>query len=95
MQSILRNGDTVRIVTSKNTPISALDTNNKTGKQDQPSENIGMIKVKKEERIKKYNTTLWISLPDKPGQLGNVSSLIGQHKLNISNLEMVGKNPNY
>ena len=46
-------------------------------------------------QIKKYNTTLWISLPDKPGQLGNVSSLIGQHKLNISNLEMVGKNPNY
>ena len=55
-----------------------------------------MIRVKeKEEKIKKYNTTLWISLPDKPGQLGNVSSLIGQHKLNISNLEMAGKNPNY
>ena len=34
-------------------------------------------------------------MPDKPGQLGNVSSLIGQHKLNISNLEMAGKNPNY
>ena len=31
----------------------------------------------------------------KPGQLGNVSSLIGEHKLNISNLEMTGKNPNY
>ena len=51
--------------------------------------------LKKEKRIKKYNTTLWISLPDKPGQLGNVSSLIGEHKLNISNLEMAGKNPNY
>ena len=38
---------------------------------------------------------MWISLPDKPGQLGNVSSLIGEHKLNISNLEMAGKNPNY
>ena len=50
---------------------------------------------RKEERVKKYNTTLWISLPDKPGQLGNVSSLIGEHKLNISNLVMAGKNPNY
>ena len=46
-------------------------------------------------RIKKYNTTLWISLPDKPGQLGNVSSLIGEHKLNISNLVMAGKKPDY
>ena len=44
---------------------------------------------------KKYNTTLWMSLPDKPGQLGDISSLIGSHKLNISSLEMVGKNPNY
>ena len=36
-----------------------------------------------------------MSLPDKPGQLGDISSLIGSHKLNISNLEMAGKNPNY
>ena len=49
----------------------------------------------KQEISKKYNTTLWISLPDKPGQLGIVSSLIGEHKLNISNLEMVGKSPKY
>ena len=47
------------------------------------------------EKTKKYNTTLWMSLPDKPGQLGDISSLIGSHKLNISSLEMVGKNPNY
>ena len=31
-----------------------------------------------------------MSLPDKPGQLGDISSLIGSHKLNISSLEMVG-----
>ena len=49
----------------------------------------------KKRKNKKYNTTLWISLPDKPGQLGNVSSLIGQHKLNISNLEMAGKKQLY
>ena len=49
----------------------------------------------KEESIKKYNTTLWISLPDKPGQLGDITTLIGDHKLNISKVEMVGKNPNY
>jgi (p)ppGpp synthase/HD superfamily hydrolase len=55
-----------------------------------------MIKVKrKKKKTKKYDTTLWISLLDKPGQLGSISSLIGEHKLNISNLEMVGKNSNY
>ena len=47
------------------------------------------------KKSKKYNTTLWISLPDEPGQLGSISSLIGVHRLNISNLVMAGKNPNY
>ena len=48
---------------------------------------------KKKKELKNITLPLWISLPDKPGQLGNVSSLIGQHKLNISNLEMAGKKP--
>ena len=97
LQSILRNGDTVKILTSKNNSPSLhwLPTT-KTGKARAAIRRYWHERgEKKEERIKKYNTTLWISLPDKPGQLGNVSSLIGEHKLNISNLEMVGKNPNY
>ncbi len=97
LQSILRNGDTVKIITSKNnSPSLHWIPITKTGKARSAIRKYWHDKgEKKEERIKKYNTTLWISLPDKPGQLGNVSSLIGQHKLNISNLEMAGKNPNY
>jgi RelA/SpoT family (p)ppGpp synthetase len=97
LQSILRNGDTVRIITSKkNSPSLHWLPTTKTGKARAAIRRYWHERgEKKEERIKKYNTTLWISLPDKPGQLGNVSSLIGEHKLNISNLEMVGKNPNY
>ena len=97
LETILRNGDTIKIITSKNNSPSLhwLPTT-KTGKARSAIRKYWHDKgEKKQERIKKYNTTLWISLPDKPGQLGNVSSLIGQHKLNISNLEMVGKNPNY
>ena len=97
LQTILRNGDTIKIITSKNNSPSLhwLPTT-KTGKARSAIRKYWHEKgEKKEERIKKYNTTLWISLPDKPGQLGNVSSLIGEHKLNISNLEMAGKNPNY
>mgnify|MGYP001277911303 CR=1 FL=1 len=97
LQTILRNGDTVKIITSKkNSPSLHWIPTTKTGKARSAIRKYWHDKgEKKEQRIKKYNTTLWISLPDKPGQLGNVSSLIGQHKLNISNLEMVGKNPNY
>ena len=97
LQSILRNGDRVNIITSKKqSPSLHWIPTTKTGKARSAIRRYWHDRgEKKEERIKKYNTTLWISLPDKPGQLGNVSSLIGQHKLNISNLEMVGKNPHY
>ena len=97
LQSILRNGDRIKIITSKNqSPSLHWIPTTKTGKARAAIRRYWHERgEKKEERIKKYNTTLWISLPDKPGQLGNVSSLIGEHKLNISNLEMVGKNPNY
>ncbi len=97
LQSILRNGDRVNILTSKNqSPSLHWIPVTKTGKARAAIRRYWHERgEQKQERIKKYNTTLWISLPDKPGQLGNVSSLIGEHKLNISNLEMAGKNPNY
>ena len=97
LQTILRNGDRVKIITSKNnSPSLHWIPTTKTGKARAAIRRYWHDKgEEKQERIKKYNTTLWISLPDRPGQLGDVSSLIGQHKLNISNLEMVGKNPNY
>ena len=97
LQTILRNGDRVNIITSKNqSPSLHWIPITKTGKARAAIRRYWHDRgEKKQERIKKYNTTLWISLPDKPGQLGNVSSLIGEHKLNISNLEMAGKNPDY
>ena len=49
----------------------------------------------KSQRIKKYNTTLWISLPDKPGNLGEITTLLGSHRLNISSVEMKEKSKEY
>ncbi len=97
LQTILRNGDRVNIITSKNqSPSLHWIPVTKTGKARAAIRRYWHDRgEQKEKKVKKYNTTLWISLPDKPGQLGNVSSLLGQHKLNISNLEMAGKNPNY
>ena len=97
LQSILRNGDTVNIITSKNqSPSLHWIPVTKTGKARAAIRRYWHDRgEEKEQKLKKYNTTLWISLPDKPGQLGSISSLIGDHKLNISNLEMAGKNPKY
>ncbi len=97
LQTILRNGDRVKIITSKNnSPSLHWIPTTKTGKARAAIRRYWHDKgEQKKEKTKKYNTTLWMSLPDKPGQLGDISSLIGSHKLNISSLEMVGKNPNY
>jgi RelA/SpoT family (p)ppGpp synthetase len=97
LQDLLRNGDRVNIITSKNqSPSLHWIPTTKTGKARSAIRRYWHDKgVQKEEKAKKYNTTLWISLPDQPGQLGDISSLIGSHKLNISNVEMAGKNPKY
>ena len=67
----LRNGDSVNIITSKNqSPSLHWIPITKTGKARAAIRRYWHDKgEEKDERIKKYNTTLWISLPDKPGQL--------------------------
>ena len=97
LQEVLRNGDRVNIITSKNqSPSLHWIPTTKTGKARSAIRRYWHDKgEQKEEKTKKYNTTLWISLPDQPGQLGEISSLIGSHKLNISNVEMAGKNTKY
>ena len=97
LQSILRNGDTINIITSKNqSPSLHWIPITKTGKARAAIRRYWHDRGElKEERIKKYNTTLWISLPDIPGQLGNVTTLLGNHALNISNVEMAGKGKDY
>ena len=97
LQSVLRNGDTINIITSKNqSPSLHWIPITKTGKARAAIRRYWHDRGElKEERIKKYNTTLWISLPDIPGQLGNVTTLLGNHALNISNVEMAGKGKDY
>ena len=98
LQSILRNGDIVNIITSKNkSPSLHWLPLTKTGKARAAIRKYWHAKdtTKKEDRIKKYTTTLWISLPDKPGKLGEITTLIGIHKLNISSVEMKEKTKEY
>ena len=98
LQSTLRNGDIVNIITSKNkSPSLHWLPLTKTGKARAAIRKYWHKKdnIKNDERVKKYNTTLWISLPDKPGKLGEISTLIGTHKLNISSVEMKEKTKDY
>jgi len=97
LQSILRNGDTVNIITSKNqSPSLHWIPVTKTGKARAAIRRYWHDKgEEKEEKLKKYNTTLWISLPDKPGKLGEITTLLGQHSLNISSVEMKEKSKEY
>ena len=97
LQSILRNGDVVKIITSKNkSPSLHWIPVTKTGKARSAIRKYWHTRgEEKAQRVKKYNTTLWMSLPDKPGKLGEVTTLIGEHKLNISNVEMKEKTKEY
>ena len=45
--------------------------------------------------IKKYISSLCIKIPNLPGKLGEVSSLIGFHENNIINMEIIEKKKDY
>ena len=97
IQSVLKNGDMVKIVGSKNnSPALQWISYAKTGKARasirrywQNKKNIGQ----KDE--KKYISSLSIKIPNAPGKLGEVSSLIGFHENNIINMEIIDKKVDY
>ena len=93
MQSLLRNGDVVKIITAKKvSPSLHWVSTAKTGKARAAIRRYWQNKeTNGTARNKEYNTTLWISLNDKPGVLGEVTSLIGHNKVNITSVEMVEK----
>ena len=93
LQSILLNGDVVKIITSKRaSPSLHWLSSTKTGKARASIRRYWQYKENiKTSKSKKYNTTLWISLPDQPGKLGDVTTMIGLNNVNISSVEMVEK----
>ena len=97
LQSFLRNGDLVKIIISKKaSPSLHWLTLTKTGKA-----RAGIRKYwhnKKnliDNKEKKYLTSLCIKIPNQPGKLGEVSSLIGINQCNIINMEIVAKKTDY
>ena len=97
VQTSLKNGDVVKIKSSKNTsPSLHWLSYAKTGKARASIrkywQNETNINLKKE---KKYISSLCIQIPHIPGKLGEVSSLIGFHQNNILNMEIIAKKTNY
>ena len=93
LQSALRNGDVVKVMTSKKaSPSLHWLTSTKTGKARAAIKRYWLYNENsKILKHKEYNTTLWISLPDQPGKLGDVTTMIGDNYVNISSVEMVEK----
>ena len=93
LQSVLRNGDVVKIITSKKvSPSLHWLTSTKTGKARAAIRRYWQYRENtKPSKQKRYNTTLWISLKDEPGKLGDVTTMIGINNVNISSVEMVEK----
>ncbi|MDA9707233.1 RelA/SpoT family protein [Candidatus Pelagibacter sp.] len=92
LQSILRNGDVIKIITSKKvSPSLHWLSSTKTGKARSAIRKYWQYRENTKQIDKRYNTSLWVSLPDKPGILGDVTSLVGQNKINISSVEMMEK----
>lgn len=97
LQSLLRNGDVVKIITSKNiSPSLHWLSTTKTGKARAAIRRHWQTNdVTKKSKYKIYNSGLWLSLPDSPGKLGEVTTLIGNNKLNITSVEMTEKGTNF
>ena len=98
LQSILYNGDTIEIINSKNvSPSLHWISSSKTGKARAAIRRYWQDKIgdNKDKKKKQYNSTLVMDLPDKPGVLGEVSTLIGLNGCNILNVELLGKKDNF
>jgi RelA/SpoT family (p)ppGpp synthetase len=95
LQTILINGDSVEIINSKNvSPSLHWLSSSKTGKARAAIRRHWQDKLlaDKPDIIKKqYTSTLVMDLPDQPGMLGKISTLIGLSGSNILNVELVSK----
>ena len=97
LQSTLKNGDMIKIITSKKvSPSLHWLSSSKTGKARASIRKHWHGKLlENESKIKEYTSTLSIDLPHKPGILGKVSTLIGLNDANIINIELTKRSKDY
>ena len=92
LQTILKNGDMIKIITSKKiSPSLHWLSSAKTGKARAAIRRYWQDKLvdNKTKKNKEYFTALEIDLPHQPGVLGEVSTIIGTNGSNILNVELL------
>ena len=98
LQSILKNGDMISIVASKNaSPSLHWLSSAKTGKARAAIRRYWQDKSQEieKETEKSYASTIEVDLPHEPGALGNICSLIGLNKGNIVNVDILERKEKY
>jgi len=98
LQNILKNGDIVKISTSKNaSPSLHWLSSAKTGKARAGIRRYWQDKSQEIDKAseKNYTSTVEVDLPHKPGALGNICSLIGLNKGNIINIDILDRKEKY
>ena len=97
IQSILKNGDMINIKNTKNgSPSLQWLSYAKTGKARSSIRRFWHLKRNIGDKSeKRYISSLCIQIPNLPGKLGEVSSLIGFHENNIINMEIIDKKKDY
>jgi GTP diphosphokinase / guanosine-3',5'-bis(diphosphate) 3'-diphosphatase len=98
LQSILKNGDMITIVTSKNaSPSLHWLSSAKTGKARAAIRRYWQDKSQEINKVtkKNYTSTIEVDLPHEPGALGNICSLIGLNKGNIVNVDILKRKEKY
>ena len=96
LQSSLHNGDEVQIITSsKPSPSMHWSSIAKTGKARAAVRRYWSLRKAQKPAEKAYDSSLWVLLSHKAGTLGEVCTMIGRHKCNITNVELVDKKNDY
>ena len=98
LQTILKNGDLVKIITSKKvSPSLHWLSSSTTGKARSAIKRYwhGRLNENTDNIKKLYYSNLIIDLPHKPGMLGEITTLIGLNKSNIINVDILKRKPDY
>jgi len=96
LQSELRNGDHVEILSSsKKSPSYHWLSHAKTGKARSAIRRYWHDKLPAQNETRIHKSSIWVLLSHQAGTLGEVCTLIGKHKCNIFNVDLVDKKEDF
>jgi len=96
LQSELRNGDHVEILSSsKKSPSYHWLAHAKTGKARSAIRRYWHDKLPAKNETRIHKSSIWVLLSHQAGTLGEICTLIGKHKCNIFNVDLVDKKEDF